>query len=146
MSSENRWMSPKDLDREVPRFRVAVCLRIGRARLPRLVARLAGAGNGVEAPRFRARLGVQRRNEPADALVAAGRSDQHLVSDGQRHQREGLRHVLVSHLDAATGAIAAGAMVASLLSEPGRRTLYLDARRGRARVTLQAALAPDGAT
>ena len=82
-----------------PRLRVAVRLRIRRARFPRLVARLTRPRDGVEPPRLLARLGVVRGDEPADAAVPAGGADDHLVLDGQRRQGQGVRQVLVGHLD-----------------------------------------------
>ena len=78
-----------------PGLRVAVGLRVRRARLPGLVTRLARSRNRVEAPDLLAGLGVERRDEPADALIAARGADDDLAVDGQRRQREGVgqRHV-----------------------------------------------------
>ena len=57
-----------------------------RVARPRLVAGLAGAGDGVRPPHLLARLGVVGGHEPPDAPFAARRADEHLaVGDEGRH-------------------------------------------------------------
>src|SRR5439155_22308242 len=56
------------------------------ARLPRVAGPafetgLTRAGNGVKTPGFLSRLRVERRHEPADAVFAARRADDHFVFD-----------------------------------------------------------------
>ena len=72
----------------LPGLGIAIGLRIGRARLPGLVAGLAGTGNGVEAPGLLAGLGVVGGDEAADAQLAAADADDDLVLDDERRQRQ----------------------------------------------------------
>src|SRR6185503_19236515 len=51
---------------------------------PRVVAALAGPRNGVEAPRALPGLRVVGVDEAADAVLAAGDADNHLVLDDER--------------------------------------------------------------
>ena len=75
-------------------------LRIVRARQPRGAAAMFDVGarpcfraglarlrHRPEPPRFLSRFGVERGNEPADALVAARRSDDHQLAHDQRRRR-----------------------------------------------------------
>ena len=55
---------------------------------PRLVTALAGPRDRVEAPGLGARRGVERGDEPADAVFAARRPDDDLVLDDERRERE----------------------------------------------------------
>src|SRR6185295_17044104 len=57
---------------------------------PRVVPFFTRPRNRVEAPQFLAVLRVERRNVAADAEIAAGHADDHLVLHDQRRVRDGV--------------------------------------------------------
>src|SRR5580692_2143939 len=59
---------------------------------------LARPGNIVEAPRFLAGVYVVGRQEPADAVLAAGRPNDHLVFHHQWGMCDGIAGFRVGHL------------------------------------------------
>ena len=65
---------------------------------PGFVARLAGSGNGVEAPDLLAGLGVVSGDEAANAVLAAGGADDHFVLHHERRERDGVAGVRIGHL------------------------------------------------
>ena len=69
----------------VPDGGAAFLPRVAR---PRVVAGLAGPGNRVDAPHFLAGRRVERRDDPADAEVAARGADDDLVLHDDRRHRD----------------------------------------------------------
>ncbi len=57
--------------------------RLPGVSLPRVVAGLAGSGNGVKAPDFLAGARIMRSHEAADAELAAADADENLVLDDE---------------------------------------------------------------
>ncbi len=65
---------------------------------PAFVSWLAGPRNRIEFPRFLAGFRIISGNKPANAVLAAGHSYQHLVLDYQRRQRHRIARGGIRHL------------------------------------------------
>src|SRR5690606_11500565 len=57
---------------------------------PGVIAGFARAGDGVGLPHRGARVRVDRRDPAAHAILGTGGTEDDLVAQGHRHQREGL--------------------------------------------------------
>ena len=65
---------------------------------PRLAAGLAGRGHRVRPPHLLAGVGIERRDEAANAELAAGRADHHLAVGDQRRERHVVAGLVVGDL------------------------------------------------
>src|SRR5207237_3056150 len=81
----------------LPRFGVAVGLRLRRTGRPAFEASFTWTRNGVEPPRFLAGSRVVRGDEPANAVLTAADSDDDLVLDDERRERQRVAGLALRH-------------------------------------------------